>query len=133
MVYGCQNTVIPEDVTQLYGFWGQRNLKSIVIPKSVTSITTTAFINCTNLTSVVAKGVTPPTLNTDAFKNISANCVLTVPYGKKQAYIDAGWTTDVFKGGIVEDKSQFDTNGDSSVTIADVTTLVNVILGKPIQ
>lgn len=133
MVYGCQNTIIPEDVTQLYGFRGQRNLKSIVIPKSVTSITTTAFINCTNLTSVVAKGVTPPTLNTDAFKNISANCVLTIPYGTRDAYIAAGWTTDVFKGGIVEDKSQFDTNGDSNVSIADVTTLVNVILGKPIQ
>ncbi len=133
MVYGCQNTVIPEDVTQLYGFRGQRNLKSIVIPKSVTSITATAFIDCTNLTSVVAKGVTPPTLNTDAFKNISANCVLTVPYGTRDAYIAAGWTTDIFKGGVVEDKSQFDTNGDSNVSIADVTTLVNVILGKPIQ
>ena len=48
MVYGCQNTVIPEDVTQLYGFWGQRNLKSIVIPKSVTSITASAFIYCNN-------------------------------------------------------------------------------------
>ena len=27
----------------------------------------------------------------------------------------------------------YDTNGDGSVSIADVTTLVNVILGKPIQ
>ena len=108
MVYGCQNTVIPEDVTQLYGFRGQRNLKSIVIPKSVTSITATAFIDCTNLTSVVAKGVTPPTLNTDAFKNISASCVLTVPYGTRDAYIAAGWTTDIFKGGIVEEEPASD-------------------------
>ena len=72
-------------------------------------------------------------LGTDAFKNISASCVLTVPYGTRDAYIAAGWTTDIFKGGVVEDKSQFDTNGDSNVSIADVTTLVNVILGKPIQ
>ena len=31
---------------------------------------------------------------------------------------------------IVYQSSQYDTNGDGSVTIADVTKLVNVILGK---
>ena len=25
-----------------------------------------------------------------------------VPYGEKQRYIEAGWTTEVFKGGVVE-------------------------------
>ena len=83
------------------------------------------------------KAKTPPTAlltsGYSVFDSFSANCVLTVPYGTRDAYIAAGWTTDIFKGGIVEDKSQFDTNGDSNVSIADVTTLVNVILGKPIQ
>ena len=37
-----------------------------------------------------------------AFGYISKNCVLTVPYGTRDAYIAAGWTTSVFKGGIVE-------------------------------
>ena len=79
------------------------------------------------------KSSTPFQLTTDAFYDISDDCVLTVPAGTKNAYISKGWNTTVFKGGIVEDKSKYDTNGDGFVTIADVTTLVNVILGKPVQ
>lgn len=40
--------------------------------------------------------------NSNAFVGISSNCILTVPYGTKDAYIAAGWTEEVFKGGIVE-------------------------------
>jgi hypothetical protein len=56
--------------------------------------------------------------------------VLTVPNGTKQAYIDAGWTTSVFKGGIVEAPSKYDVNGDTKVDVSDVTTLIDKILGK---
>ena len=41
-------------------------------------------------------------IRTVGIGNISPTCVLTVPYGKRAAYIAAGWTTKVFKGGIVE-------------------------------
>jgi len=44
----------------------------------------------------------PFAFGSNAFYNISSNCVLTVPYGTKDAYIEAGWTEDIFKGGIVE-------------------------------
>lgn len=37
-----------------------------------------------------------------AFASISSSCTLTVPKGTKDAYIDKGWTTNVFKGGIIE-------------------------------
>ena len=60
-------------------------------------------------------------------------CKLTVPRGTRDAYIAAGWTEDIFKGGVVEaepEPTSYDVNGDGSVTIADVTKLVNVILGK---
>jgi len=30
------------------------------------------------------------------FNNIGSSCVLTVPYGTRDAYIAAGWTEDVF-------------------------------------
>ena len=75
---------------------------------------------------------TPFTFGTNAFNNINAACVLTVPKGKKQAYIAAGWTEDIFKGGIVEAEDEIpgDMNGDGSVTIADVTKLVNKVLGN---
>ena len=83
--------------------------------------------------------ITIPTTGTTPFKVMnSSNCVLTVPKGKRDAYIAAGWTEDVFKGGVVEaededDTERYDVNRDGSISIADVTTLVNVILGKPIQ
>ena len=91
-----------------------------------------AFQNCTALTSVVSKIETPFKFGTNAFYNINPACVLTVPKGKRQAYIDAGWTEDIFKGGIVEAEDEIpgDMNGDGSVTIADVTKLVNKVLGK---
>jgi hypothetical protein len=61
-----------------------------------------AFEGCTALDSVTCLVEEPFVFGKDAFKNISPKCVLTVPYGKRAAYIAAGWTTDVFKGGIVE-------------------------------
>lgn len=44
----------------------------------------------------------PFNFGTAAFNNIASTCTLTVPNGTKEAYIAAGWTTDVFKGGIIE-------------------------------
>ena len=42
----------------------------------------------------------------DAEIYISSNCVLKVPSGTRNAYIAAGWTKDVFKGGIEDDGSE---------------------------
>ena len=135
LVAGCQSTTIPEGVTSILvnSFYYQRYLKTITLPSTLLSIEGATFYHCENLESMVSLAETPPDLGNNVFSGIKNTCVLTVPYGTKQAYIDAGWTESIFKGGIVEDKSQFDTNGDGSVSIADVTTLVNVILGKPIQ
>ena len=132
LVAGCKNTRIPEGVKTIgrQAFYDISSLTSIELPTSLNSIGASAFQECTNLSSVVSYIRQPFTLNSSAFRNIASNCVLTVPYGTRDAYIAAGWTTNIFKGGIMEDKSKYDTNSDGSVTIADVTTLVNVILGK---
>ena len=127
---GCRNTKIPEGVTTIYGFLNQSFLASIEIPASVTSISSSTFKSCQRLTSVVSHIEEPFSFGTDAFRGISSECVLTVPYGTRDAYIAAGWTEDIFKGGIVEAPSKFDVNEDGHVSIADVTKLVNVILGK---
>ena len=107
-----------------------KKLKSVELSSSVETIEMNAFQNCTALTSVVSKIETPFKFGTNAFYNINPACVLTVPKGKRQAYIDAGWTEDIFKGGIVEAEDEIpgDMNGDGSVTIADVTKLVNKVL-----
>ncbi len=54
------------------------------------------------MNSVVSKIKVPFTFGASAFKNISSDCVLSVPDGTRDAYIAKGWTEDVFKGGIEE-------------------------------
>ena len=61
--------------------------------------------------------------------------MLTVPHGTRSAYIAAGWTEEIFKGGIVEAELEAgtisgDLNGDEKIDITDVTKLVDIILGK---
>ncbi len=54
LVFGCQNTVIPDSVTSIgnYAFSGCKGLTSVTIGNSVTSIGNSAFEGCTGLTSV---------------------------------------------------------------------------------
>lgn len=150
LIAGCQNTVIPNNVTKIspaafqgctnltsiqlpngltsiseYTFAYCTNLNSITLPESLVTISWNAFYNCINLTTVsIPKNVTsiqksafqycrgltsviseienPFPFGNYAFDHISNDCVLYVPAGTRDAYIAAGWTEDVFKGGIVE-------------------------------
>ena len=63
------------------------------------------------------------------------HCTLQVPVGTRDAYIAAGWTEEIFKGGVVEAAdggagTPGDVDGDGQVDIVDVTKLVDKILGK---
>lgn len=90
---------------ETYAFYNANNdlyFTSVTIPSSVTEIQSNAFSKCNNLTSVVCVSETPFNLASTAFSRISSECVLSVPYGTRDAYIAAGWTTDIFKGGIIE-------------------------------
>ena len=104
LITGCQNTIIPNDVTSIgnYAFYQCNGLTSITIPNSVTSIGDYAFSWCSGLTSVVSKITMPFVFGSYAFSGISSNCVLTVPRGTRDEYIARGWTESVFQGGIIE-------------------------------
>ena len=132
LIIGTAGTVIPKSVVAIgrSAFNNRQELTEIRIPATVTSIGDLAFANSSNLKSVVMESETPISFGEDAFYGISSECVLTVPAGCKAAYIAKGWTTSVFKGGIVEAPSKFDVNEDGQISIADVTKLVNKILGK---
>ena len=95
--YSLTNIAIPDNVTSIESntFYGCYSLTSIVIPNSVTSIGDYAFSNCYGMAEYHLKPTTPPALsNTDAFSNISDDCVIYVPQGSLEAYQTAtNWAT----------------------------------------
>ena len=102
--FGLTSVTIPNSVTSIgwSAFSGCCGLTSVTIPNSVTSIGSEAFEYCSGLTSVISKIETPFAFEYQAFGAISNTCILTVPKGTRDAYIAAGWTESVFKGGVVE-------------------------------
>lgn len=146
MFSGCNGLTtvsIPNSVTSIgkQSFYYCRNLASVVIPNSVTYIGEYAFSGCGSLTSVVSNIQEPFTFGSYAFGDKLDNCVLTVPAGTKDAYISAGWTEEVFKGGIVEMGSaidfadanvkalcvdNWDTNNDGELSYEEAAAVTNL-------
>ena len=89
LIVGCQNTVIPNTVTDIgqRAFFECTNLKEIIIPNSVISFGYETFYYCTGLTSVTI-GNSVTTIGMDAFEGCSGltsiiipNSVSTITYG----------------------------------------------------
>jgi hypothetical protein len=100
----------------IYKYSGCSGLTSVTIPNSVTSIGYDVFSGCSGLTSVVSKIEEPFTFGSSAFSSIASTCTLTVPAGTRDAYIAAGWTENVFKGGIVEAEPEYAYNVSDDIT-----------------
>ena len=143
LIAGCKNTTIPNTVTSIgvYAFSECCGLTSIMIPSSVTSIEDEAFSGCTSLTNVISEIEEPYAFGSSAFGNISNNCVLKVPAGTRDAYIAAGWTEDVFKGGVVDVSTaisfadaavkaicvaNWDTNSDGELSYAEAAAVTDL-------
>ena len=154
LVVACQKTVIPVSVTSIgvAAYYGQTAMTAVSIPATVTSIGRRAFQGCTGLTAIalpanvasigeyafwgcanltnVYTGVkAPAALATKAFEGVAANCSLAIPAGTKDGYTTAGWTEEVFGGGIAE-VLYGDVNGDGSVDILDAAMIVYYVLGR---
>ena len=134
LISGSKFAKIPEGVLKIgrYAF-AYLTIDELEIPSSVGFIDFAAFTQ-TQLESIVCKGTTPPELGDSPFAYMLSNCKLTVPRGTRDAYIAAGWTEDIFKGGVVEAEPEpvnFDLNSDSKIDIGDVTKLVNEVLKQP--
>ncbi len=80
LIVGCRNTVIPNSVTSIgsSAFSGCTDLTGITIPNSVTSIRSSAFSGCTDLTGItIPNSVT--SIGWDAFYGCSGLTSITIP------------------------------------------------------
>ena len=96
LILGCKNTTIPNSVISIgsSAFYQCSGLTSIIIPNSVTSIGSSAFFFCSSLTSVTCLNETPPSISSDIFSNM-ATITLYVPAGSKSAYEAADYWKNI--------------------------------------
>ena len=104
LVAGCRTTVIPKDITILgtWAFGGRWSLKTVKIPANISVIEYEAFAWAVHLNTVVSEREEPVRIEKNTFESIDKACTLVVPKGTKDAYVAAGWTEDIFRGGIIE-------------------------------
>ena len=145
LVIGCDNTEIPDDVVTIgaNAFYGRSQMTTIVLPASVTSIGSTAFMGCGGVMEMHVNATTPPSLGNGVFGGspaaVNPSIPVYVPCESIEAYQNAtGWSSftnyqvsDVFicfadpavKALCVQN---WDANGDGQLSYAEaaaVTTL----------
>jgi len=84
--------IIPDSVTTIESgaFSFCHNLSSVTIPDSVTTIGSNAFSTCHGLGFIRFESTIPPTVaNSNAFLNLTTDCIIYVPAGTLSDYTSA--------------------------------------------
>lgn len=90
LIAGCNTTIIPTSVTSIGKLaFNKSHIKKVEIPSSVTEIETKAFVDCTELDTIICKNPTPIAIDSTIFQNIPTDAVLLVPCGSADAYSSA--------------------------------------------
>ena len=131
---GLTEITIPNSVTTIgsYGagrsFYGCTGLTSVIIGSGVTDIYYQAFYNCDALESVKCLGTVPPRMDIDCFSTAAFNnATLYVPSGCEDSYNSTRYWY-LFAHIEEMDDEPGDVNGDGVMSIADVTSLIDLLL-----
>ena len=91
LVIGCDNTEIPDDVVTIgaNAFYGRSQMTTIVLPASVTSIGSTAFMGCGGVMEMHVNATTPPSLGNGVFGGSPAAVYPGIP-----VYVPCGSVAD---------------------------------------
>lgn len=136
---------VPHGVTSIgnYAFGSCSAMVSADLPSSLTELGYNAFYNVPDLTTLTVRATTPPTCNTYVnprtgeisepfIANHYSNVQLVVPTGCASAYRAANiWKKfqNITEAAFPADAVRGDADGDGKVTIDDVTTLIDYLLG----
>ena len=137
---GCfelTSVVIPNSVEAIgeQAFQGCTGLKSVTIGSGVTAIGAKAFNYCNALETVKCLGLVPPVMaSTDCFTTTAYNrATLLVPRNTEATYVSTDYW---YKFAHIDgwgSAGQGDVNGDGAMSITDVTSLIDVLLGNEID
>ena len=127
---GLTDVILPSTLTSIgsHAFAGCDALASVSIGPNVTTIGEGTFYGCYCLRDISCLAITPPEmLNESCFHNNTYNYgTLHVPESAIEAYRTTNWWSRFYH--IVP--ITCDVNGDGVTTIADVTALIDYILGN---
>ena len=135
LISGCPRTFIPESVTAIgySAFYRQYQMSSITIPATVTQIKGMAFYNMNDLTTIVCEATTPPEIDGSTFDPATrARAIVYVPRDAINTYLSTdvwNWFGDMqFRP--IDELVNGDVDGNGSVSIGDVTALIDYLLNN---
>ena len=139
------DVVIPESVTSggktytvtgiiPYAFYSSNRLNSVDIPNTVTSIGAEAFYNSWNICQIICRASVPPVFEQEDgsfgdFFSCYDLATLYVPAESLQAYRNHEvWGRFETIAAIEDEHEVGDINGDGTISISDVTGLIDLLL-----